>query len=50
MEDDLAIRLSLEVGSLGAHLTESLVVIDLAVNGEDQGLVVVGQGLGTRLC
>jgi hypothetical protein len=49
VENDLAVRLGLEVGSLGAHLTKGFVVIDLAVDGQDQGLVIVGQRLSSRL-
>lgn len=49
MENDLAVRLGLEVGAGRAQLAESLVVVDLSVDGQNKGLVVVGQGLGTRL-
>jgi hypothetical protein len=49
VKDDLTVGLGLEMGSLGAHLAESVVVVDLAVDGQDQGLVVVGQGLSSRL-
>ena len=49
MKNDFAIGLGLEMCVGRAHLAEGLVVVNLSVDREDQGLVIVGQGLGSRL-
>lgn len=48
MEDDFAVRLGLEMSTLRAEFAEGLVVVDLSVDGKDESLIVVGQGLGSR--
>ena len=48
--DDLAVGRRLEVIRLLQVLPDLSVVVDLAVGGEDDGLIGVGQGLGARLC
>jgi hypothetical protein len=47
--DNLAIRLCLEVVWLLQVLSDLTVVVDLAVDGKDDGVIGVGQGLSTRL-
>jgi hypothetical protein len=48
--DNLAVGRRLEVVRLLEVLPNQTVVVDLAVDGKDDGLVGVGQGLSARLC
>jgi hypothetical protein len=45
--DDLTIRVSLEVVLGLQGFPQNTVVVDLAVDGEGKGLVIVDEGLGT---
>lgn len=45
--DDLAVGVSLEVVLGLQGFPENTVVVDLAVDGEGKGLVIVDEGLGT---
>jgi hypothetical protein len=47
--DDLAVGCGLEGIALLELLSDQTVVVDLAVDGQNNGLVGVGQGLGARL-
>lgn len=49
-DDDLAIRSGLEVVSLLEVLSNVTMVVDLTVDGENDAVVGVGQGLGSGLC
>jgi hypothetical protein len=48
-DDDLAIRSRLEVIRLLQVLADKTVVVDLAVDGEDDGVIAVGKGLSAGL-
>jgi hypothetical protein len=48
--DDLAIRGGLEVVCLLQRLPDKTVVVDLAIDGEDNALVGIGKGLSSALC
>jgi hypothetical protein len=49
-DDDLTIRSGLEVVSLLEVLSNVTMVVDLTVDGENDAVVSVGQGLGSGLC
>ena len=48
--DDLTVGVSLEVVGGLQVLADQTVVVDLAIDGEDDGAVGIGQGLSARLC
>ena len=48
--DDLAVRCGLEVIRLLQALSNQTVVVDLAIDGENDGLVGIGKRLGAGLC
>jgi hypothetical protein len=48
--DDLTIRCGLEVVLLLEVLSNVTMVVDLTVDGENDAVVGVGQGLSARLC
>ena len=47
MHDDLTVRVSLELCGGFEGFAEGEVVVDFTVNGEDEGLVVVDEGLSS---
>lgn len=49
MHDDFTVRVGLEDGGLLELLAEGAVVVDLAVDGEDEGTVVADEGLSSRV-
>ena len=48
-DDDFAVRCGLEVVRLLQALPDKSMVVDLAIDGEDDGFIGIGQGLGPRL-
>jgi hypothetical protein len=48
--DDLAVGMCLEVICVLQMLSDETMVIDLAVDSQNNGVIGVGQGLGARLC
>jgi len=48
--DDLAVGVGLEGVGFGEVLAQDLVVVDFAVDGEGDGLIVAEDGLGAGLC
>lgn len=47
MEDDLTVRVRLENGAGANFLSQRDVIVNLSVDGEDEGAVVVDQRLST---
>jgi len=50
MQDDFAVGSGLEDRLVLQLLSQNPVVVDLSIDGQDQGIVAVGQGLGSALC
>jgi cupin superfamily acireductone dioxygenase involved in methionine salvage len=50
MHDDLAVRVRLEGRGVFQALSQSDVVVDFTVDGENDSLVLVDEGLGASVC
>ena len=48
--DNFTVRVRLEVVRVLQVLPQLSVVVDLAIDGKDDGLIRVGQGLGAGIC
>lgn len=50
MQDDFAVRVGLKLGRALKLLAQDSVVVDLAVDGQEDGACLVDQGLRTGVC